>query len=37
LEEAFEGGDPVCWVHLLCPTCGVVRGGEHRSDQCEGP
>jgi rubrerythrin len=19
-----EGGDPVCWVHLLCPECGTM-------------
>jgi phosphoglycolate phosphatase-like HAD superfamily hydrolase len=35
LEEQLEGGDPVCWAHLSCPTCGVVLGGDHRSDQCE--
>ncbi len=27
-----EGGDPVCWAHLLCPECGIVlEGGSHRS------
>jgi phosphoglycolate phosphatase len=34
LEEEIEGGDPVCWAHLLCPTCGAVLGAEHRSDEC---
>lgn len=34
LLEDDEGGDPVCWSHLVCPTCGVVRGGEHRRDEC---
>lgn len=19
-----EGGDPVCWAHLLCPACGAM-------------
>ncbi len=19
-----QGGDPVCWAHLLCPTCGAM-------------
>ena len=19
-----EGGDPVCWLHRLCPECGAV-------------
>ena len=33
-EEESEGGDPVCWTHLLCPTCGIVLGGEHRSPEC---
>jgi phosphoglycolate phosphatase len=35
MEDEIEGGDPVCWAHLLCPTCGVVLGGEHRSEECE--
>lgn len=33
-EEETEGGDPVCWVHLTCPTCGVMQGGSHRLPQC---
>ncbi|WP_432533825.1 hypothetical protein [Kineococcus arenarius] len=20
-----EDGEPVCWLHLLCPDCGAVR------------
>jgi phosphoglycolate phosphatase len=23
----YEGGDPVCWAHLLCEECGTVLGG----------
>jgi tellurite resistance-related uncharacterized protein len=27
-----EGGDPVCWAHLLCPDCGaVLDDGSHRN------
>jgi len=33
-EEESEGGDPVCWVHLVCPTCGVMAGGDHRLPEC---
>ncbi|HUX03911.1 MAG TPA: hypothetical protein VMV53_03255 [Acidimicrobiales bacterium] len=22
------GGDPVCWAHLLCPSCGAVLGAD---------
>ena len=27
-----EGGDEVCWAHLLCPECGIVLNerDEHR-------
>ncbi|HEY4005502.1 MAG TPA: hypothetical protein VGM60_10005 [Pseudonocardia sp.] len=21
-EESDLGGDPVCWLHLVCPECG---------------
>ncbi|HZU16977.1 MAG TPA: hypothetical protein VFD01_10340 [Candidatus Dormibacteraeota bacterium] len=21
-EAAVEGGDPACWLHLVCPECG---------------
>lgn len=35
LEEKSEplGGDPTCWLHLVCPSCGVVfdqNQTEHR-------
>jgi ribosomal protein S27AE len=23
-EYEAEGGDPVCWMHLLCPSCGAM-------------
>jgi ribosomal protein S27AE len=23
-EYETEGGDPVCWMHLLCPSCGAM-------------
>ena len=19
-----EGGDPACWMHLVCPSCGLM-------------
>ncbi len=30
------GGDPVCWVHLLCPECGAVPDdpGQDRCERC---
>lgn len=24
-ENDPEGGDPACWVALVCPECGAVR------------
>jgi hypothetical protein len=33
-----EGGDPVCWMHLLCPSCGAMPeapdDGEAASPTC---
>ena len=28
--EPDEGGDPVCWAHLVCPDCGAIETGGHR-------
>lgn len=36
LGEDFEGGDPVCWAHLLCSTCGSVLSGGHDAGACSG-
>ncbi|MGH3279372.1 MAG: hypothetical protein ACRDNW_09560 [Trebonia sp.] len=33
LEDAEEGGDPVCWAHLVCEECGAVTTEGHR-DWC---
>jgi LSD1 subclass zinc finger protein len=30
-----ESGDPVCWLHLVCESCGALlelEGGAHRPD-----
>jgi hypothetical protein len=33
--ELDEGGDPVCWAHLVCPACGLLNATRHRR-RCEG-
>lgn len=22
--EEDEGGEPACWMHMICPTCGLL-------------
>ncbi|WP_153449522.1 hypothetical protein [Streptomyces smaragdinus] len=29
-----EGGDPACWLGLICPACGRVRE-DRTTSQCE--
>jgi hypothetical protein len=29
--EYDEGGDPVCYAHLVCPDCGAVTSEGHRA------
>ena len=31
LEEDQEGGDPVCWTHLVCDECGAISAEGHRA------
>jgi len=33
VPEAEQGGDPVCWLHLVCPECGRFTG----EDDAAGP
>jgi hypothetical protein len=33
-ESLEEGGDPVCWAHLVCRECGAIVSDGHRAD-CE--
>jgi uncharacterized protein YeaO (DUF488 family) len=32
--EPDEGGDAVCWAHLVCPDCGAIETEGHR-EGCE--
>jgi hypothetical protein len=29
--EETEGGDPVCWAHLVCDECGAITTEGHRA------
>ncbi|HLG67125.1 MAG TPA: chloride channel protein [Acidimicrobiales bacterium] len=31
-DEEEPGGDPACWAHLVCPSCGAPRASAHRPD-----
>jgi hypothetical protein len=33
LADEDEGGDPVCWAHLVCDECGAITTEGHR-DGC---
>jgi hypothetical protein len=38
-EPADAGGDPACWMHLLCPECGRLAGEDDsgaRPTHCPG-
>jgi hypothetical protein len=30
-EDGVEGGDPVCWAHLVCDECGAITTEGHRA------
>jgi 2-polyprenyl-6-methoxyphenol hydroxylase-like FAD-dependent oxidoreductase len=30
-DEDAEGGDPVCWAHLVCEECGAITTEGHRA------
>jgi hypothetical protein len=32
-----EGGDPVCWLHQLCPDCGAMPDGAEICWRCGRP
>lgn len=32
--EVSEGGDPVCWLDLLCPACGAMIDGRAACWRC---
>jgi len=36
-EDAAEGGDPVCWAHLVCPECGAMESEGHLAGCSAGP
>jgi hypothetical protein len=29
--DESEGGDPVCWMHLICDECGAITTEGHRA------
>ncbi len=34
--EETEGGDPVCWAHLVCEECGAITTEGHRAGCSQG-
>ena len=30
-DDDPEGGDPVCWAHLVCEECGAITAEGHRA------
>jgi hypothetical protein len=30
-DDDAEGGDPVCWAHLVCDECGAITAEGHRA------
>jgi hypothetical protein len=37
VETGATGGDPVCWLHLVCESCGALleRPGDPHRPGCE--
>jgi len=35
--DAATGGDPVCWLHLVCESCGALieREGDPHRPNCD--
>lgn len=36
IPEEDQGGDPVCWAHLVCPVCGRFAAEAEGSGQPAG-
>ena len=36
-DDDLESGDPVCWLHLVCESCGALieREGDPHRPGCE--
>ncbi|MHA6783740.1 hypothetical protein ACVGOW_22545 [Pseudonocardia saturnea] len=34
MAEQDEPGDPVCWLHRLCPECGAMPSDDDASAAC---
>jgi hypothetical protein len=30
-DDDSQGGDPVCWAHLVCDECGAITTEGHRA------